>query len=184
MNAELDALELNNTWEITELPPNKHAIGCKWLFKTKFLPDGSVDKYKARLVILGNKQKYRLDYAETFAPVAKLTTVRTLLAVAAMQNWHTCQMDVSNAFLHGELSDIIYMKLPQGYTHLGCRITSASVSSCVNPSLVCKLKKNPCMDLNKPLDCGLENSHLHYCLWDIFNPNMTPICSSYIPLLQ
>lgn len=124
MNAELDALELNDTWELTALPPNKHAIGCKWLFKTKFLPDGKVDKYKSRLVILGNKQQYGVDYAETFTPVVKLTIVRTLLVVAAMQKWYTCQMDVSNAFLYGELSDVIYMKLPPGYTHLGCRITA------------------------------------------------------------
>lgn len=141
INAELDALELNDTWEITTLPANKQSIGCKWVFKTKFLPDGSVEKYKARLVILGNKQEYGVNYAETFAPVAKLTTVRTLLAVAAMQNWFTCQMDVSNAFLHGELSDIIYMKLPSGYTHLGCRITATSALQSPKSGLVCRLKK-------------------------------------------
>lgn len=104
------------------------------------MPDGTIDKYKSRLVILGNKQKYGVDYAETFAPVAKLTTVRTLLAVAAMQDWHTCQMDVSNAFLHGELSDTIYMKMPPGYTHLGCRITQ--YSALVSSTLVCRLKKS------------------------------------------
>lgn len=86
MNQELDALELNKTWEVTSLPPGKVAIGCKWIFKTKYHPDGTIDKHKARLVILGCHQQYGINYAETFAPVAKLTTVRTLLAVAAMEN--------------------------------------------------------------------------------------------------
>lgn len=144
MNEELEALELNNTWSVIELPPNKQAIGCKWIFETKLNPDGSVDKYKARLAVLGNKQQYGVDYSETFAPVAKLTTVRTLLAVATMEKWHTCQMDVRNAFLHGELQDTIYMKLPTGYTHMGCRITLnyTHVPATKGPVLVCKLLKS------------------------------------------
>lgn len=75
INQELDALELNNTWTVTTLPPGKCPIGCKWIFKTKPNVDGTLDKYKERLVILGCHQKYGIDYAETFAPVAKLTTV-------------------------------------------------------------------------------------------------------------
>ncbi|KAL8098650.1 hypothetical protein AgCh_031421 [Apium graveolens] len=141
MNQELDALELNNTWEVTKLPVDCHAIGCKWIYKTKFLPDRSIDKHKARLVILGCQQKYCIDFAEIFAPVTKLTTVRTLLAVAAMENWFTCQMDVSNAFLHGDLSEVVYMKMPPGYTHFNCRITVTSVSNS-STILVCKLKKS------------------------------------------
>lgn len=85
MNVELDALEQNQTWIITPLPPGQHAIGSKWLFKTKFNQDGSILKDKAHLVILECKQQYGLDYHEMFAPVAKMTTVRTLLAVVAMQ---------------------------------------------------------------------------------------------------
>lgn len=149
MNAELEALELNKTWIVTTLPPNKTVIGCKWIYKTKYLPDGTIDRHKARLVVLGNHQKYGEDFYETFAPVAKMTTVRTLLAVAAMQHWHTIQMDVSNAFLHGDLFETIYMKMPAGYTHEGCRI---QVSSTVFPGsgsgknrpqmLVCKLQKS------------------------------------------
>ena len=76
----------------------KLAIGCKWISKTKFLPDRSIDKHRARLVVLGCHQQYRIGFAETFAPVAKLITARTLLAVAVMENWITCEMDVSNAF--------------------------------------------------------------------------------------
>lgn len=109
MNQELDALELNNTWEIVALPSGKYAISTKWIFKTKFLSYGTVDKLKAGLVVLGCHQRLGEDYFETFAPVAKLATVRTLIAVAAMQKWHTHQMDVFNAFLRGDLSKIVYI---------------------------------------------------------------------------
>ena len=143
MNTELGALESNNTWEVTTLPPGKVAIACKWLFKTKYRPDGSVERYKSRLVILGCKQKYGEDYWETFAPVAKMSTVRTLLAVAAMEGWYAIQMDVTNAFLHGDLNEVVYMKLPQGYYHWGCRINEKSVHCPSKPAaeLVCKLRK-------------------------------------------
>lgn len=102
MNEELDALEENKTWEITTLPPSKTPIGCKWLYKTKYKPDGSIERHKSRLVVLENRQKFGIDYEETFAPVAKLTTVRSLLAIASIQGWKLQQMDFKNAFLHGE----------------------------------------------------------------------------------
>ena len=143
MNVELDALEANETWEITTLPPNRKAIGCRWVFKTKFKADGSIEKYKARLVILGYKQTYGIDYVETFAPVAKMTTVRALLAVAAMKDWEVHQMDVSNAFLNGELEEVVYMLMPQGYTKLGSRIgtSGAYENVAAEKQLVCRLKK-------------------------------------------
>lgn len=103
MNEELDALEINETWQITSLPPGKTAIGCKWLYKIKYSPDGSIERYKSRLVVLGNRQKFGVDYEQTFAPVAKMATVRSLLAVASLKGWHVHQMDVKNALLHGEL---------------------------------------------------------------------------------
>lgn len=145
MNTELEALEQNNTWEIIPLPPGQRTIGSKWLYKTKFNPDGSILKHKARLVILGCKQQYGPDYHETFAPVAKMTTVRTLLAVAAVQEWDTIQMDVTNAFLHGDLSEIVYMTMPQGYTYLDCRIQQNQLLGQPDKSpsrLVCKLRKS------------------------------------------
>jgi hypothetical protein len=80
----------------------------------KLKSDGSLDRYKARLVALGNKQEYGLNYEETFAPVAKMTTVRTILAIAASKAWPLHQMDVKNAFLNGNLKEEIYMKLPPG----------------------------------------------------------------------
>lgn len=143
MNNELDALEENNTWIVTTLPPHKTAIGCKWIFKSKYNPDGTLERHKARLVVLGNRQKQGEDFDQTFAPVAKLTTMRTLLAVAAMQEWKTVQMDVSNAFLHGDLMEDVYMKMPQGYTHYGCRISSSTTTtqSC-SPTVVLKLIKS------------------------------------------
>ena len=87
MNEELQALDENMTWMVTDLPSYKGPIGCKWLFKTKYLPNGNIERYKARLVYFGKKQKYGIDYLETFAPVAKLTTIRSLLVVVALQDW-------------------------------------------------------------------------------------------------
>ena len=142
MNTELTALEQNNTWEVTTLPSGKHPIGCKWLYKVKYNPDGSIERYKARLVVLGCNQTQGEDYTETFAPVAKMTTVRTVLAVAAIQNWFTFQMDVTNAFLHGELHESVYMKLPQGYYKGGSRIQLNAEHIPSQATLVCKLLKS------------------------------------------
>ncbi|GJW48262.1 retrovirus-related pol polyprotein from transposon TNT 1-94 [Tanacetum coccineum] len=115
MNAELRALEENDTWELIDLPPDKKAIISHWIFKTKLKVDGSLDRMKARLVVQGIKQMNGVDYEETFAHVAKMVTVRSLLA--AMQGWDITQMDVYNAFLHGDLFEEVYMKLPmEGFT--------------------------------------------------------------------
>ena len=145
MNEELGALERNNTWKLTTLPANKRAIGCKWLFKTKFHPDGTVEREKARLVVLGNRQQKGIDYEQTFAPVAKLTTVRSLLAVAALKEWHVCQMDVKNAFLHGHIEEDVYMHMPPGYPGPHRKIIvgqGAAVYKETHPELVCKLEKS------------------------------------------
>jgi len=95
-------------------PPTVKPIGSKWVFSIKLRFDGSLDHYKARLVAPGNRQEYGIDYEETFAFVAKMTTIRTILAIAASQSWPLHQMDVKNAFLHGDLKEEIYMKLPSG----------------------------------------------------------------------
>jgi len=128
MGLEIDAQEENHTWTIEDLPPGKRAIGSQWVYKVKHNSDGSVERYKARLVALGNKQKEGEDYGETFAPVAKMATVRLFLDVAVKRNWEIHQMDVHNAFLHGDLREEVYMKLPPGF--------EAS-----HPNKVCRLRK-------------------------------------------
>lgn len=85
-NTELEALEHNEIWSVTELPQGKTTIGCKWLFKIKYNPDGSIERHKSRLVILGRRQRYGENYTETFTPVAKMTTVQTMLAVVAIED--------------------------------------------------------------------------------------------------
>ncbi|RVX16767.1 Retrovirus-related Pol polyprotein from transposon RE1 [Vitis vinifera] len=114
MQEEIAALEANHTWDIEPCPPTIVPLGCKWVYLVKVRSDGSLDRYKARLVALGNNQEYGVNYEETFAPVTKMTTVRTILALAASSDWPLHQMDVKNAFLHGDLKECIYMKPPRG----------------------------------------------------------------------
>jgi len=126
---EIQALQDNGTWQITTLPPGKQALGCKWIYRIKYHSDGSIERFKARLVILGNHQVEGMDFNETFAPVAKMVTIRTVLAVAAVKDWELHQMDVHNAFLHGDLEEDVYMKLPPGF-------------SMQYRGMVCKLRKS------------------------------------------
>ena len=114
MKEELDALDHNHTWDIVECPSIVKPIGCKWIYSIKLKSDGSLDRHKARLVVLGNRQEYGIDYEETFAPVAKMTSVRLLLAIVASNSWPLYQMDVKNAFLHRDLHEEVYMRIPQG----------------------------------------------------------------------
>lgn len=119
MSLEIGALEENDTWYITELPPGKKALGCRWVYTIKHHSDGTIERYKARLVIRGDRQIAGKDFEETFAPVAKMTTIRMFLKVVAAKQWEVHQMDVHNAFLHGDLEEEVYMTLPPGFRSSG-----------------------------------------------------------------
>ena len=93
MAKELQALEDNHTWDVVQCPPNVKAIGCKWIYSIKLCSNDTLDRYKARLVVLGNKQEYGVDYEETFALAAKMTTVQMVISIAALQGWPLHQMD-------------------------------------------------------------------------------------------
>ncbi|KAL5752556.1 hypothetical protein ACOSQ2_023063 [Xanthoceras sorbifolium] len=128
MHEELDALQKNHTWDMVDLPHGQSVVGCRWIYKIKTKADGSIERYKARLVARGFTQEYGIDYEETFAPVARLTSVRCLIAVAAVRRWPLYQMDVKNAFLNGDLQEEVYMQPPPGYPHSGrqvCRLRRA-----------------------------------------------------------
>ncbi|GKA53523.1 retrovirus-related pol polyprotein from transposon TNT 1-94 [Tanacetum coccineum] len=116
MGKEQQALETNDTWVLTELPDGHKAISSKWVLKTKYFADGTVERYKARLVIRGFDQKEGVDYKHTFSPVAKAATVRVSIAIATIKGWPLHQLDLNNAFLHGFVDEEIYMKPPEGYT--------------------------------------------------------------------
>jgi len=125
---EYHSLIKNKTWTLCELPKGRETVSCKWVFKLKRNANGEIDKYKARLVARGFSQKFGFNYGETYAPVAKLVTLRVLLAVANEMNMHIHQMDVKSAFFNGELTDEIYMQQPEGFND--------------NEKLVCKLNKS------------------------------------------
>ncbi|KAI5344202.1 hypothetical protein L3X38_012079 [Prunus dulcis] len=119
MEDEITMIEKNNTWELVDRPFDKPIIGVKWVYKTKLNLDGSVQKNKARLVAKGYSQKPGIDFNETFAPVARLDTVRTLVAVAAQRNWRLFQLDVKSAFLNGVLNEEVYVDQPSGFVIQG-----------------------------------------------------------------
>jgi len=119
MDSKINSIEKNQTWTLTDLPASCKKIGVKWLYKTKLNELGEVDKYKARLVAKGYSQQYGVDYTEVFAPVARMDTVRMIVALAAQRNWTIYQLDVKSAFLHGKLSEDVFVEQPKGYKKKG-----------------------------------------------------------------
>jgi hypothetical protein len=110
MDEKMTTLDVNVTWELVALPKDKKAIGCKWMYKIKHNADGSVSKYKTRLVAKGYAQTYGIDYEETYNLIAKMTTVRAIIIMLVAKGWSLHQMDVKNVFLHGDLQEEVYME--------------------------------------------------------------------------
>ena len=129
MKEEIDALQKNDTWELVPKMTGQKVIGCKWVYKTKFNSDGTLNRCKARLVAKGYSQTYGIDYDETFSPVAKMASIRVVISLASSLNWTLHQMDVNNAFLNGFLKEEVFMEQPEGF------------KDSANPEFVCKLKR-------------------------------------------
>ena len=110
MDTEMNALLMNKTWSLVPYHPAMNLVGCKWVFKLKYKSDGSIDRYKARLVGKNFHQQPGLDYGETFSPVIKPTTIRTVCSLAVSKEWSIRQLDVNNVFLHDFLTETVYMK--------------------------------------------------------------------------
>ncbi|RVW16754.1 Retrovirus-related Pol polyprotein from transposon TNT 1-94 [Vitis vinifera] len=127
---EIAALHSNGTWDLVVLPSGKSTVGCRWVYAVKVGPDGQVDRLKARLVAKGYTQVYGSDYGDTFSPVAKIASVRLLLSMAAMCSWPLYQLDIKNAFLHGDLAEEVYMEQPPGFVAQG------------ESGLVCRLRRS------------------------------------------
>jgi hypothetical protein len=130
MTEEYQSIMKNKVWEIVPRPKNKDVVSSRWLFKIKHAADGSIEKYKARFVAHGFSQKEGIDYEETFAPVARYTSIRTIITLAAKMKWKLHQMDVKTAFLTGVIEEEVYIEKPQGF----------EVED--NKSHVCRLKKD------------------------------------------
>ena len=130
MKKEMNSLEENDVWELVELPAGRKPVGSKWVFKTKTNADGKIERYKARLVAQGFSQKFGSDYDETFCPVVRLESVRAVIALSVQYGLELHQVDVTTAFLNGELEEEVFMEQPDGFVTPG------------REGLVCKLKKS------------------------------------------
>jgi hypothetical protein len=130
MALEFEALQKNRTWRLVDRLPGAHIVTGKWVFKHKLNPDSTLERYKARWVVRGFTQRAGVDFDETFTPVVKPATIRTVLTIAASQNWATKQLDVSNAFLHGHLKEHVLCPQPTGFVDVE------------RPDVVCLLDKS------------------------------------------
>jgi hypothetical protein len=130
MTEEFSALIDNKTWELVPREPNMNVIRCMWIYKQKLKFDGSLERYKARLVGDGRTQQVGVDCSDTFSPVVKPVTIRIVLTIALHHRWDISQLDVKNAFLHGTLHETVFMHQPPGFR------------DATLPNHVCRLKKS------------------------------------------
>uniref|UniRef100_A0A2N9I1Q4 Uncharacterized protein n=1 Tax=Fagus sylvatica TaxID=28930 RepID=A0A2N9I1Q4_FAGSY len=115
VNDEMDSILSNNTWVLVDLPPGSNTIGCKWVFRRKYRTDGTIQTFKVRLMAKGFRQREGIDYFDTYAPVARITSIRVLIALASIYKLVVHQMDVKTAFLNGDLDEEVYMDQPEGF---------------------------------------------------------------------
>lgn len=115
MQDEFDALQHNRTWQLVPPPRNVNIISGKWVFRHKHRPDGTLERYKARWVVSGFRQRAGVDFTDTFAPIVKSGMIRTVLQLAVSRVWTVHQLEVSNAFLHGHLAEQVYCQQPIGF---------------------------------------------------------------------
>lgn len=125
---EYDSLLTMHAWDLTSLPAGKRAIPCKWVFKRKLNADGSIERYKARLVIKGFYQREGIDYNAVFAPVVRASTVRMFLSIVASLDLECHLVDIKNAFIQGTVAEEIYMRQPDGYDDKSGRVCILSKS--------------------------------------------------------
>ena len=115
----MHSIRPNKTWHLVELPKNRRALPCKWVYRLNETSDSTNPKYKARLVVKGLRQEYGVDFDKIFSPMMKMTTLRFMLGVVAADNLELIQLDVKTTFLHGDLKEEIYMEQPKGFVASG-----------------------------------------------------------------
>ncbi|GKE33940.1 retrotransposon protein, putative, ty1-copia subclass, partial [Tanacetum coccineum] len=120
MKSEIQSMYDNQVWNLVDTTPGLKTVGCKWIFKKKTNMDGKVHTYKARLVVKGYTQTHMIDYEETFLPVAKIKSIRIMLAIAAFHDYEIWQMDVKTAFLNRKLTEDVFMAQPKGFENAKC----------------------------------------------------------------
>ena len=153
IKSEIDSILQNHTWELVDLPPGSKPLGCKWIFKKKMKTDGTIDKYKARLVIKGYKKQKGLDYFDTYSLVSRITSIRMMLVIASMRNLAVHQMDVKIAFLNVDLEEEIYMEQPEGFVSPG------------EAGKVCRLVKSLYGLKQAPIKWHENFDHVVFCKW-------------------
>jgi hypothetical protein len=184
MQEEYDSIMRNDVWEVVPRPEGKSVVTSRWLYKIKYVADGSIEKHKARFVARGFSQIEGIDYDETFAPVARYTSIRSIMAIAAEMGWKIHQMDVKTAFLNGFIEEEVYIEQPQGFEVLG-----RESHVCLLKKALYGLKQAPRAWYSRIdsylLQMGFEKSeadlNLYYIIWErihSFSYYMLMICSS------